>query len=78
MIWVQRIIWVVLALFSASVLYVVFSGGFVDDEAADERDRRDAEEKGLIRPPQGEMAYDRFLPGGRQGDPPAGASETGP
>ena len=66
MVWVQRIIWVVLSVFSVAVLYVVFSGGFVDDEAANERDRQEAEERGLRPPPSGEMAYDRYLPGGRQ------------
>ncbi len=64
-IWVQRIIWVVLAIFSLSVLYVVFSGGLVDDEAAREHDRREAERTAREKP-AGEMAYDRYLPGGRQ------------
>ena len=32
MIWVQRIIWVVLTLFSISVIYIVFSGGVVKDD----------------------------------------------
>ncbi len=66
MIWVQRMIWVVLAIFSAAVLYVVFSGGLVDDEAANEHDRQEAAKRGLEPPAAGEMAYDRFLPGGRQ------------
>lgn len=73
MIWVQRIIWVVLAIFSLSVLYVVFSGGLVDDDAAREHDRREAE-RAAREKPAGEMAYDRYLPGGRQGpDPSVGA-----
>lgn len=66
MVWVQRIIWLVLALFSVSVLVVVFSGGLVDDDAARERDRPPE----AAPAPAGEMAYDRFLPGGRQNPPP--------
>ncbi|MDG2305634.1 MAG: hypothetical protein P8R42_13515 [Candidatus Binatia bacterium] len=66
MIWVQRTIWVVLAVFSVMVLYVVFSGGLVDDEAANESARKQAKALGLEPKPAGEMAYDRYLPGGRQ------------
>lgn len=69
MVWVQRIIWVALTIFSIFVVYVVFSGGFVDDEAANEHDRQQEAERaqaGAPPPGQGEMAYDRFLPGGRQ------------
>jgi len=62
MVWVQRIIWFVLAIFSLTVLYVVFSGGVVHDEHVDEEHLQN-----LGRPPQpGSMAYDRFLPGGRR------------
>jgi len=70
MIWVQRIIWVVLAVFSVGVLYVVFSGGLVDDDAARQHDRQEAAKRGLRAPQSGEMAYDRFLPGGRQNPVP--------
>lgn len=59
MVWVQRIIWVVLTIFSVGVIYVVFSGGLVDDEAANERDRQEAAKRGDQPPPEGEMAYDR-------------------
>ena len=62
MIWVQRIIWVVLTLFSISVIYIVFSGGVVKDD----------EEGPEGQPPgasSGSMAYDRYLPGERQGQP---------
>ncbi len=62
MVWVQRIIWVVLAVFSVTVLYVVFSGGIVDEERLKERDRREAERAAE----KAGLAYDRFLPGGRQ------------
>ncbi len=71
MIWVQRIIWVVLTIFSVGVVYVVFSGGLVDDEAANRHDREEAAKRAQ-EAPAGEMAYDRYLPGGRQnptGDP---------
>lgn len=71
MVWVQRIIWVVLAIFSVSVLYVVFSGGLVDDQVATEQERKAAADRGTGPAPNGEMAYDRFLPGGRQNPPPA-------
>jgi hypothetical protein len=66
MIWVQRTIWVVLAVFSVMGLYVVFSGGLGDDEAANESARAQAAALGLDPKPAGEMAYDRYLPGGRQ------------
>lgn len=89
MAWVQRIIWFVLTIFSISVLYVVFSGGIVEDEAVDERDRtgpvggraQESRRVGSGRDSgqdsgqdsgrdsgqgQGEMAYDRYLAGGRQ------------
>ncbi len=61
MVWVQRIIWIVLAVFSASVIWVVVSGGVVKDDAATESNRRET---------KGEMAYDRYLPGGRQNPEP--------
>ena len=61
MVWVQRIIWVVLAVFSASVIWVVLSGGIVKDDAETEDGRAGGAQ------PAGEMAYDRYLPGGRQG-----------
>ena len=63
MVWVQRIIWVVLAIFSVSVVYIVFSGGVVKEENA----RGPAAQQ---RPTAaGSMAYDRYLPGQRQGPP---------
>lgn len=74
-VWVQRIIWVVLTIFSASVLYVVFSGGLVDDDVATEQERKAAADRGARPAGSGEMAYDRFLPGGRQ-NPPPGAPNT--
>lgn len=61
MVWVQRIIWVVLAVFSVGVLYVVFSGGVVEDAHVD---REHLENLGAGS--RGTMAYDRYLPGGRQ------------
>lgn len=73
MVWVQRTIWVVLAVFSVMVLYVVFSGGLVDDEAANQNAREQAAALGLEPKPAGEMAYDRYLPGGRQNAAPGDA-----
>ena len=43
MVWVQRSIWVVLTVFSITVLYVVFSGGVVDEDKLAERDRKEAQ-----------------------------------
>jgi hypothetical protein len=58
-VWVQRIIWLVLAIFSLSVLWVVFSGGVVDDREA-------PAPASTASTARGSMAYDRFLPGGRE------------
>ena len=66
MIWVQRSIWVVLTVFSITVLYVVFSGGVVDEDKLAERDRKEAQREAE----RAGMAYDRFIPGGRQLAPP--------
>jgi len=89
LIWVKRVIWLVLAVFSATIIAVVFSGGLVDDSrrketglapangAAVPSEQRAASPGSGAGPPAGSMAYDRYLPGGRQ-SPPEPSPEVGP
>ena len=71
LVWVRVLIWMLLTALSVAVLFWVFSGGRVR-----EREGR-AFGSGLQSPdapgrrPGGEMAYDRFRPGNRQGPPSA-------